>query len=80
MENNKNQPAFPVLEVKQLGDKLLLDCAAVGVSKREYFAGLALQGLIACADVKFASTAENFARHAVEIADALLSELSKTQP
>lgn len=35
---NKNQPAFPVLELKQLGDKLLLDCAAAGVTKREWMA------------------------------------------
>jgi hypothetical protein len=36
--DNKNQPAFPVLELKQMGDKLLLDCAEVGVSKLEFFA------------------------------------------
>jgi hypothetical protein len=38
MIENKNQPAFPVLELKQLGDKMLLDCAAAGVTKREWMA------------------------------------------
>lgn len=38
MNDNKNLPAFPVLELKQLGDKLLLDCTAAGVSKLEFFA------------------------------------------
>lgn len=80
MIENKNQPAFPVLELKQLGDKMLLDCAAAGLSKREYFAGLAMQGLVSNPDIKFSSTAENFAKYSVEIADALLAELSKTQP
>jgi hypothetical protein len=36
--DNKNTPAFPVLELKQLGDKMLLDCTGAGVTKLEFFA------------------------------------------
>lgn len=77
MIDNKYMPAFPVLELKQLGDKMLLDCSAAGLSKREYFAGLALQGL--CAN-EFRGTVSAFASRAVELADALLTELSIPQP
>lgn len=35
---NKNLQAFPVLELKQLGDKMLLDCTAAGITKLEFFA------------------------------------------
>lgn len=47
---------------------------------REEISAMALQGLISNPDVKFKSTAENFAHYAVEIADALIVELSKPQP
>lgn len=91
MTENKNQPAFPVLELKEMGDKFLLDCAGSGINKREYFAGLAMQGLLANwdAQVKMCEsdpryTGDNFAKvlavNSVEFADALLLELSKPQP
>jgi hypothetical protein len=70
-----NESAFPVVETGHEAESVSL-----GLSKRECFAGLAMQGLIACGDVKFKSTAENFAQYAVAIADALLAELSKNQP
>jgi hypothetical protein len=43
-----------------------------GLTKREYFAGLAMQGL-AASD----STYENIAHDSVKMADALLKELDK---
>jgi hypothetical protein len=42
-----------------------------GLTKREYFAGLAMQGM-AMSDLKF----EDMARDAVKMADALLAELA----
>lgn len=47
-----------------------------GLTKREYFAGLAMQGL--CVNDGF-PTNEKLACAAVVIADALLEELSKTE-
>lgn len=47
------------------------------LTKREIFAGLALQGL--CAN-EFRGTVSAFASRAVELADSLLTELSTPQP
>jgi hypothetical protein len=47
-------------------------CGFSGISRREYFAGLAITGLAT------ANNAEYFAGNAVKLADALLEELSKT--
>lgn len=80
---NKNLPAFPqsMTEINGvLTDTMDYSPASAGISKREYFAGLAMQGLVACPEIKFSSTAENFAKYSVAIADALLLELSKPQP
>jgi hypothetical protein len=55
----------------------------VGLTKREYFAGLALTGM--CADIVVAeergydSGPEQTARDAVKYADALLAELERTK-
>jgi hypothetical protein len=45
-----------------------------GLTKREYFAGLAMQGM-AMSDLKF----EDMAHDAVKMADALLAELRKQE-
>lgn len=79
MIENKDMPAFPVLELKEMGDKFLLDSAATGISKREYFAVAALKGLISNSTLfqGYSSSAE-MASQAVIMADALLTELSKS--
>lgn len=64
MENGK-QGAFP---------KRADGAPQTGLTKREYFAGLAMQGM-AMSDLKF----EDIAHDAVKIADALLAELEKTE-
>ena len=46
----------------------------MGLTKREYFAGLAMQGF--CAD-KSVNGFENIAKYSVEVADILLKELDK---
>lgn len=48
-----------------------------GLTKREHFAGLAMQGLVAGDDGT--STAECFASDAVKIADYLIAELNKPE-
>ena len=53
-----------------------------GLDKREYFASQAMQGLLASPDYwKLAKGNPNYFSHkAVELADALISELNKPQP
>ena len=63
--SNRNQGAFPRAGV------------SIGLTKREYFAGLAMQGLLA--SVHYASNYKDGAivSQSVKIADALLEELDK---
>jgi len=66
--NNAEKPAMPVTDSNGVGDS--------GLTKREYFAGLAMQGLLAnsnLADVE----ASHMAIWATMQADALLKELEK---
>jgi len=52
-----------------------------GLTKREYFAGLAMQGVLSH-NSKYSPTpnqAADIATYAVQIADALLEELNKTK-
>lgn len=64
--NNSNAPAYP--------DNW--DAKLPGLTKREYFAAMAMQGLIA-SDVDGAMSHGNCAKIAVLQADALLKELEK---
>jgi hypothetical protein len=52
--------------------------SSYGLTKREYFSGLALQGWIACQSETFRGDAHEAAKRAVEYTDALLAELEKT--
>jgi hypothetical protein len=76
-------------EAKKLGDEFVDVCnipeitpsgydsglvETVGLTKREYYAGLAMQGLIANGRVLLSA---NVAEEAILYADALLEELSK---
>ena len=49
-----------------------------GLTKREYFAAMAMQGLLA-ADVNYVVTEDRTALFAVQHADALLAQLEETQ-
>lgn len=62
MSTNKDSPAFP-------------GQTASGLTKREYFAALALQGL--AADSNITTTPEYISARAVRFADALIAELNK---
>lgn len=79
---NKNQPAFP--RIFQFGASRDNDFENVpGMTKREYFAAMAMQGLIAgkwaCPDTSNVSP-EAISPLAIMHADALLSELEKQNP
>jgi len=67
METKANEPAFPIPQVLHLE-----------LTKREYFAAMALQGIIANKDgldIKI----ERIVESAVDTADALIEELNKTK-
>jgi hypothetical protein len=70
---DSNDPAFPLfLQHIEPGS-----VAFYGLSKREYFAAMALQGLIA-ADTDFEKTGLEVARWVVSQADSLIERLNKT--
>jgi hypothetical protein len=76
MLDNKNTPAFPVSE--ETTDRIDAEVKIYsGLTKREYFAAMAMQGLMAN---NFQSSFELFAVRAVKMADAILTELSIPQP
>jgi hypothetical protein len=66
----KNESAFPIIAEDYIIDG--------GLTKREYFAAMALQGIIANKDgldIKI----ERIVESAVDTADALIEELNKTK-
>ena len=79
----KDKPAFPFnFDVNDDGRKAIIN--APGLTKREYFAGLAMQGL--CADFgqfEPLDDSENIVpalmKESVAMADALLEELAKDE-
>jgi hypothetical protein len=80
MENGK-KPAFSIA-LHDNGNALHKE--AMGLTKREYFAGQALVGLMVQAIPGGHNTNNTFnnsvvVKHAVDIADAILAELEKTK-
>ena len=67
---NRNKPAFSVT-VKDNGNAS--HPVAMGLTKREYFAGLAMQGLMACSEIT--ASRKEIAEESVKRADALLKAL-----
>jgi hypothetical protein len=87
MKTNPNDPASPV-EVSNVDGNIIgnqtsqFSYFATGLTKREYFAGLAMQGIIGNSKVIYAMTSAaktETARFAVELADALIEELNKSE-
>jgi hypothetical protein len=66
-----NDPAFP--EVQELPQ---FNRHTYGLTKREYFAAMAMQGLLACPNN--VNMAQDIAKGAVIMADQLIIELNKT--
>lgn len=82
---NKNLPAFPDPQraSKQSFSNQSPWDSPMGLTKREWFAGMALQGMLAGEyDIKgyAKSSIDTLAHDAVLFADALLTQLEKTQP
>lgn len=76
-ESNADEPAFPsvITERDQFGKLHYLNGDGPGLTKREYFAGLAMQGMLANPDKDY--DPPYLARDCRVIADALLAELAK---
>lgn len=73
--NNADQPVYPLPSDV---DSSKVEC--IGLTKREHFAGLAMQGLLANPkQIADFTDFEWIAQHAIGYADALLKELSKTK-
>ena len=83
--NNSDMPAMPAgkidIEAPRGGDPFgNYTTTSLGLTKREHFAGLAMQGWLArCANIPHSHKLEpeGMARVAVEMADALLAQLDK---
>lgn len=83
--NNGDMPAMPHNRImpSDVGINDVSEFAkySAGLTKREYFAGLAMQGLLSdyryFESCKDAVPSEHFASQAVAVADALLAELEK---
>lgn len=74
MSEHKNTPAFPA---PKFGGTYALD---TGLTKREFFAAMAMQGLSAHAYRTGESSAKVIAAWAIEQADALIAALNEPQP
>jgi len=78
--SNANEPAYPTKRVERvrIGETeggYAIEAVHHGLTKREYFAALAMQGLLA--DPEIVGKPEQYAKDAVTFADALLAELEK---
>ncbi len=76
--SNANEPAFPVVTTEINANDVPYVYSAGGMTKREYYAGLAMQAIVtgavtrACPSHEWADV-----QIAVKIADALLAALEK---
>ena len=50
-----------------------------GITKREYFAAMAMQGVLACYPKDIVLDTDGIAADSVELADALINELNKVR-
>lgn len=86
--NNSDMPAMPQTiepsdNLERQSQSLGLECNSthyLGLTKREHFAGLAMQGLLAnelIVDVLTGKANQWVAEHSVLLSDALLKELGK---
>lgn len=75
--NNADMPIAPITKETESMDGAFL----VGLNKREYFAGLAMQGLSTATseDGTWQHEPRDCAIAAVEYADAMLAELERTK-
>jgi len=76
---NDGGPAFPLPSVSMVDmvGRTYFEGGQSGMSLREWYAGLAMQGQLACGEIADPTPA-GVAKYAVEYAVALLTELKKT--
>lgn len=75
--NNSDMPAMPQTWVPDYGNKPPV--TAAGLTKREHFAAMAMQGIIGSGNLIGDPDKEALAIHSVEYADALLAALEQKQ-
>lgn len=71
MKTDPNDTAYPIVVTKDRETEI-----GQGLTKREYFAAMAMQGF--CANANVFSNLKDTAIWAVKEADALINELNKT--
>tara|TARA_R110000803_G_scaffold194042_1_gene257039 strand:+ start:44 stop:283 length:240 start_codon:yes stop_codon:yes gene_type:complete len=74
--SNANMPAMPVTDAKG-PYKQESGLVSIGLTKREHFAGLAMQGILTTVGTMWSEDADECALYAVKYADALLKALEK---
>ena len=74
--NNADMPAMPVTDAKG-PYKQESGLVSIGLTKREHFAGLAMQGILTTVGTMWSEDADECALYAVKYADALLKALEK---
>lgn len=77
---NKNKPAFPIVDSEGIAinvDRLEVFSpdGAKGITKREYFAAMAMQGILAKNYGSSFSTSDLVAEHSLKYADAICTLL-----
>lgn len=78
--NNADLPAMPLAKMIMSTDGSFSTETSPGLTKREHFAGLAMQGFIANSDKRMADQSfDVIAKTALLLADSLLEELEKTK-
>lgn len=53
------------------------DYMSSGLTKRELFAAMAMQGILSSGEHRYGSTLNGLAQYAVQLSDALINELNK---
>ncbi len=79
MTENGNKPAYPILtnRIDGLTGSSEIELNAEGMTKREYFAAMAMQGWLSSFGEDQLAGPEGVAKFSVKCADALISELAK---
>lgn len=77
--SNGNEAAFPRSEMSVLNEGFIRHNGRPGLTKREYFAGLAMQGYCAAGEGTWATHESRLAELSVKCADALIKELDSSE-
>lgn len=80
---NSEQPIYPIITEDTTSryatvPDTMLQCKSIGLTKREYFAAMAMQGYLASYGPAEPVNSQHVAEKAVRCAGALLTELEKS--